>query len=477
MRAARPGPWRFLLRYRRGWASRLPGRGATLAALLLATTTASGAPAVTVCFDPTVCRSATTADAPRQLILLPTPARLTTGADGKSTWTIPVLGWVYSPISAERSECVGMVARLSRDALRLLATSSPGASPGPATAPPIPGRLTGFFVDNLCNQRVRLRLADPADPTGVATPPRELQPASDDPFCRTLLLMPNEQPASRLLPLSDRGGLFCGKLTLSEQEAQRLSPLGQPLRLQAELTDDGSLSRSPTRATAEAFLIRDVASELSIISDIDDTARISHVVYKPALLKGTFFEPFRPTPGVAELYSRWQKHSPGLTLHFISSSPLPLYKPLRDELMTPYRFPLATYHLKWFRVSESDTIELLAKSPLLTKKRQIAPLLAYYPHRRWAAVGDTGERDPEVYTNLLTDKMLASEHLAGIFIRDVTCDAQGLHHQKFATDSLASSRALASRSAAPCVSTCPALTSGPAGSAASMTYSRPFATL
>ena len=107
--------------------------------------------------------------------------------------------------------------------------------------------------------------------------------------------------------------------------------------------------------------------------------------------------------------------------------------PLRDELMTQHPFPLATYHLKWFRIREGTTIELLAKSPLLTKRRQIAPLLKTYPHRRFALVGDSGERDPEVYTNLLTDKLLTPERLAGIFIRDVTCDAQGVHTRPVAT--------------------------------------------
>ena len=222
-------------------------------------------------------------------------------------------------------------------------------------------------------------------------------------------------------------------MTLSDEQVQRLSPQGQPLRLSAELLGPVPPGGLPARDSAEAFLLRDLATEVSVISDIDDTVRISHVAFKPALLQGTFFEPFRPTPGLAQLYSRWQQHSAGLALHFISSSPLPLYKPLREELMARHPFPLATYHLKWFRIREGATIELLSKSPLLTKKRQIAPLLTSYPHRRFALVGDSGERDPEVYTNLLTDKMLTPERLTGIFIRDVTCDAQGVHTRPVAT--------------------------------------------
>lgn len=395
------------------------------------------------CIDASTCRSAATADAPRQLQLLPTPARLTTGADGKTVWTIPVLGWVYAPISPARSECTGTLASLTREALSVLVRPSADGAAVPAQSN---GRLPRFFVDNLCNQRIKLSIGSLA---GGITMQQSLQPAADDPFCQTLLLFPDEATIPKLTPVTDAGGLFCGKLTLSPELVQSLSPQGQPLRLQAELiAPDGSASpvaastpaltaAAATGAavgdTAEAFLLRDVETEVSIISDIDDTVRISHVTYKPELLRGTFFAPFRPTPGVAELYDRWQRHSPGLALHFISSSPLPLYKPLREELMLKHPFPLATYHLKWFRIHEGTTIELLSKSPLLTKRRQIAPLLKTYPHRRFVLVGDSGERDPEVYTALVTDKLLGPERLTGIFIRDVTCDLQGLHTRPVAT--------------------------------------------
>lgn len=410
--------------------------GLALGALALATGAAAAAPAkIPPCIDPGTCRSAATADAPRQLQLLPTPARLTTGADGKSVWTVPVLGWVYAPISAARSECKGTLAALTREALSVLVRPSPpSAGSPPPSDPPNTNRLPRFFVDNLCNQKVKISLGGGA---GAAVP-QTLQPAADDPFCQTLLLFPDEQLAPKLTPATDAGGLFCGKLLLSPELVQSLSPQGQPLRLQAELLPDsgagvGVPAAPLARDSAEAFLLRDTATEISIISDIDDTVRISHVAYKPELLRGTFFAPFRPTPGVAELYARWQAHSPGLALHFISSSPLPLYKPLRDELMTQHPFPLATYHLKWFRIREGTTIELLAKSPLLTKRRQIAPLLKTYPHRRFALVGDSGERDPEVYTNLVSDKLLLPGQLTGIFIRDVTCDAQGIHTRPVAT--------------------------------------------
>jgi hypothetical protein len=405
----------------------------TLGSLVLGAAEAAAAPPRSTCIDASVCSSATTADSPRQLLLLPAPARRGVDATGRGTWTIPVLGWVYAPISPTRSECSGTLATLSREALSVLLRQPSAPAPAAGAAGPLalpPGRLGRFFVDNLCNQRIALRVGDLA---GVISEPQPLQPAADDPFCQTLLLFPDETPLPRLSPVTNPGGLFCGKVTLSDEQVQLLSPQGQPLRLEAELLGAAPAGSPPVRDSAEAFLLRDVATEVSIISDIDDTVRISHVGFKPALLQGTFFEPFRATPGLAQLYSRWQQHSPGLALHFISSSPLPLYKPLREELMTRHPFPLATYHLKWFRLREGATIELLSTSPLITKRRQIAPLLASYPHRRFVLVGDSGERDPEVYTNLLADKLVTPERVTGIFIRDVTCDAQGVHTRPLAT--------------------------------------------
>ena len=311
-------------------------RRAVLGALLLTATTAAGAPGKSnVCVDAATCRSAAPADALRQLVLLPTPARMTTGEDGKTVWTIPVLGWIYTPISTARSECAGTLAALTREALSVLDRPAAVPAAGPAGAPPRTGRLPRFFVDNLCNQRVKISVGSFAGPSAL---PQSLQPAADDPFCRSLLLFPDETPPPKLTPVTDAGGLFCGTVTLSPEQVQALSPQGQPLRLQAELVDPRS-GDSAARDDAEAFLLRDVDTEVSIISDIDDTVRISHVGFKPALLQGTFFEPFRATPGLAQLYSRWQQHSPGLALHFISSSPLPLYKPRRHSSDLPcYNF-------------------------------------------------------------------------------------------------------------------------------------------
>lgn len=57
----------------------------------------------------------------------------------------------------------------------------------------------------------------------------------------------------------------------------------------------------------------------SVISDIDDTIKISHVVDKRLLLERTFLKPFEEAPGMAELYRGWADI--GAAFHYLSSSP------------------------------------------------------------------------------------------------------------------------------------------------------------
>ncbi len=132
---------------------------------------------------------------------------------------------------------------------------------------------------------------------------------------------------------------------------------------------------------------------LSVISDIDDTIKVSEVLDKRKLLHNTFCEPFSAVEGMPELYSQWA--NAGLAFHFVSSSPWQLYEPLAS-LLSDAGFPAGTLHLRQFRVKDRSVLNLWA-DPLTTKPPVIEELLQAYPARRFVLVGDSGERDPEVY--------------------------------------------------------------------------------
>ena len=152
---------------------------------------------------------------------------------------------------------------------------------------------------------------------------------------------------------------------------------------------------------------------LSIISDIDDTVKVSNVTDRKALLEHTFLLDFLAAPGMAELYRKWSTDGTGL--HFVSSSPWQLYEPLR-EFLDRHGFPWATYSLKSVRFRDETLFDLF-KEGTETKPVAIKGILDRYPNRKFVLVGDSGEQDPEVYASLLRER---PHQVVKVYIRNVT---------------------------------------------------------
>ncbi len=157
---------------------------------------------------------------------------------------------------------------------------------------------------------------------------------------------------------------------------------------------------------------------LSVISDIDDTIKISHVVDKRLLLERTFLKPFEEAPGMAELYRDWANS--GAAFHYLSSSPWQLYPALSD-FMAVAGFPAGSFHLRGFRLKDESFFNLF-KSSMRSKPPVIKALLARYPGRRFILVGDSGEVDPEIYGEIARHH---GDQIAHIFIRLVTREHRG----------------------------------------------------
>jgi phosphatidate phosphatase APP1 len=152
---------------------------------------------------------------------------------------------------------------------------------------------------------------------------------------------------------------------------------------------------------------------LSIISDIDDTVKISDVTERKMLLENTFFLDFAAAPGMAPLYNAWSKQ--GAMFHFVSSSPWQLYEPLR-EFLDDADFPAAGINLKAVRFRDETLFDLFKKGTE-TKPGIIEDILETYPDRKFVLVGDSGEQDPEVYAGLIQKY---PDQVLKIYIRNVT---------------------------------------------------------
>lgn len=134
---------------------------------------------------------------------------------------------------------------------------------------------------------------------------------------------------------------------------------------------------------------------LSVISDIDDTIKVSNVLDKKGLIKNTFVKPFEATEGFPDYYAKLQKQ--GAYFHYVSASPWQIYpslKPFMDK-----HYPQGTVYLRKFRLKDSSLLDFL-KPSVEYKTKQIQHIIQRYPKHQFILMGDSGEHDPEVYADI-----------------------------------------------------------------------------
>jgi len=275
-------------------------------------------------------------------------------------WTVPIHGWIYEP---ERdSFWRGEVIEEFQEHL--------GVEPDSAEGRRCADRAALFLVDNEGGKKLRIRIAG-----GV----HELRK-------------------------SEGNGHFEATLRLDAAEVRRHAK-DRVLAFEA-VTRDGDRRHFGGR------VLLPPRHGVSVISDIDDTIKVSDVRDRRELMRRTFTLPFEAVPGMAPAYAAWAER--GATFHYVSSSPWQLYEPL-DRFAAENKFPAGAYHLKRFRLKDRTLFDLF-KSPFETKPPVIRAILVRHPGQRFVFVGDSGESDPEVYGLIARER---PEQVLGIFIRRV----------------------------------------------------------
>lgn len=159
------------------------------------------------------------------------------------------------------------------------------------------------------------------------------------------------------------------------------------------------------------------AEGVSIVSDIDDTIKITEVRDRKATLRNTFLREFEAAPGMAQFYCSVTNEA-DVSFHYISASPWQLYEPLA-LMIKANNFPAGTFELKEFRWKGKSFLSLFS-DPEKYKPGVIEPLLKQFPKRTFALIGDSGERDPEIYGALARE---FPQQIFRILIRDVTSES------------------------------------------------------
>ncbi|KAJ2967450.1 hypothetical protein NUW58_g10450 [Xylaria curta] len=139
---------------------------------------------------------------------------------------------------------------------------------------------------------------------------------------------------------------------------------------------------------------------VSLISDIDDTIKCSNIALGPKeIFRNTF---------VRELQD--------LTVDGVKDCPWQLY-PVLATFFKLASLPPGSLHLKRYTGMLQGIFEPVAER----KKGTLEKIMNDFPERKFLLVGDSGEADLEVYTELAVAN---PGRIKGIFIRDVTTPDQ-----------------------------------------------------
>ncbi len=193
-----------------------------------------------------------------------------------------------------------------------------------------------------------------------------------------------------VLPKKTRkNGHFLGTLKVPDEQLSSLITESSPQHRQVSL-DVCTAAGQALGLHSPVHLVE--PQGISIISDIDDTLKHSHVMCRRTLLANTFLKEFEPIAGMAQLFQSWE--SQGAVFHYVSSCPWQLY-PHLQALFGASGFPAGSFHLRAFRLRDHLLRKLLLRSS--AKAVVIHSLLKLFPQRRFVLVGDSVEADPEIY--------------------------------------------------------------------------------
>jgi phosphatidate phosphatase APP1 len=210
---------------------------------------------------------------------------------------------------------------------------------------------------------------------------------------RTLGELESDEIADAQLELS-----VLGKTHAVRADKEGLFTLDLKGPLAAGAHEVGAKLISPARAAsveAGRLLVYAKKPGVAVLSDIDDTVLQTGVTNKAKMLKRVLLSnahDLKTYAGAPALYLVWAKR--GYPIVFVSGSPINLYSRLR-EFFSLRGFPTAAVLLKNLGVSKGSDSLFDQKEYKLRRIKEVRGLLPGY---RLLMVGDTGEKDPEIYS-------------------------------------------------------------------------------
>lgn len=184
-------------------------------------------------------------------------------------------------------------------------------------------------------------------------------------------------------------------------------------------------------AASGRVVLPDPASRVGIITDIDDTILTSGMTEGMKALRRTLLRDAygrKPIPGTPSLYRGLARGTDGRrpesTCFYVSSGPWNLYDML-VQFLGVRGFPRGPLFLTDWRPG-SPTSDEDGKFESHHKQSRIRRILDAYPDLEFILIGDSGERDPEIYQEFLESD---PDRIRVAMIRDVAAPPANLEHE------------------------------------------------
>ncbi|CEL05645.1 hypothetical protein ASPCAL06762 [Aspergillus calidoustus] len=361
--------------------------------------------------------------------------------DENAVVAVDVRGWVYSPYRGPMTRKQRLAIALARRLTGIPAptnskTGLDGENQDDAHIP----RTTEKREEEIVNTEVQsiIKKVDKGNEMGWRVDSSELDEATPGPT-------PQRTPTTSSMQSTQSTQLTKDELSVANAHLmERIRPfLTNPMAGMAVtvffFNDEQSQSRNITTNESGHFSIRAslsfvpthvrvLASEdlsavkgvevikptgVSLISDIDDTVKHSAITSgAKEIFRNVFVRELKDLTieGVDEWYNNLAKL--GVDIHYVSNAPWQLY-PLLDRYFKMVGLPPGSFHLKQY----SGMLQGIFEPTLERKKGNLEQILLDFPERKFILVGDSGEADLEVYTDLV---LANPGRILGIFIRDIT---------------------------------------------------------
>lgn len=189
-------------------------------------------------------------------------------------------------------------------------------------------------------------------------------------------------------------------------------------KINLKLLDPPPRKQSAVTAAGEAIVVADKAN-FGVISDIDDTVVHTAANDLIKMIRIAYLgneHSRRPFDGVVPFYQALQQGSEGdegNPIFYVSSSAWNMYD-LFAKFMDLNDIPAGPILLRDIELSPANLLSFEHKSH---KREQIDPILKQFPDLSFILIGDSGQQDAEIYSEMVKDY---PDRILGVYIRNVT---------------------------------------------------------